>query len=182
MLLVLLDRDGVLNVERPGFITSPEDLELIPGSAAAIAHLNLAGAKTALVTNQSAVGRNLIDRDQLNRIHARLDDLLAEHNARLDITISCTDPPWAPTARRKPNPGMVWEATRAFGTSPRDAVMIGDDYRDLEAAGTAGCGSILVRTGKGQNVEATGLPQHISPLLVCDDLAAAVDYLLERAP
>ena len=178
-MLAILDRDGVLNIERPGYITSPDELELLPGSAEAVARLNKTGIDTVLITNQSAVGRKIIDRDGLELIHARLEELLAEYDARLDSIFVCTDPPWAATARRKPNPGMVWQALNMFGVAPPDAVLIGDDLRDLEAAAKVGCRRILVRTGKGRNIEATGLPRHVLPVMVRDDLSAAVDYLLE---
>ena len=180
-MIVLLDRDGVVNVER-GHIGAPDEIELIAGAAGAIARLNRARVKTALVTNQSAVGSHRIDRATLERIHARMAALLAREDARLDAVFCCTDPPWAPTARRKPNPGMVWEATGAFATSPRHAVMIGDDLRDLEAAARAGCRRILVRTGKGAALERAGLPRHVLPAAVADDLAAAVERLLARGP
>lgn len=178
-MIVLLDRDGVVNVELNGHVTAPNQIELIRGSAAAIARLNRAGIKTALVTNQSAVGRELIDEQTLGRIHARLAELLAAEDAHLDIVVYCTDPPWAPTARRKPNPGMIWEAARMLDAFPPNAVMIGDDLRDLVAASRAGCRRILVRTGKGADIEHAGVPRHVQPLLVRDNLAAAVDHLLE---
>ncbi len=181
-MIVLLDRDGVVNVERGGYLTTPDQIELIPGAANAIARLNRAHIKTALVTNQSAVGRHVIDNATLDRIHARMAELLAAENGRLDAVVCCTDPPWAPTARRKPNPGMMWEATRAFGSFPPSAVMIGDDLRDLEAAARAGCRRILVRTGKGADIERARLPAHVLPTLVKDDLAAAVDHLLGAKP
>ena len=178
-MLVLLDRDGVLNTERPGYVTSPQDLELVPGAALALARLNRAGVDTALITNQSAIGRKIIDCDQLESIHAMLAALLSECGAHLDSILVCTDPPWAATARRKPNPGMVWQALTRFGALPADAVLIGDDLRDLEAAARAGCRRILVRTGKGREIEAAGLPRHVLPVLIRDDLAAAVNHLLE---
>ena len=176
-MIVLLDRDGVVNVER-GHITAPGQIELLPGAAGAIARLNRKRIMAVLITNQSAVGSRRIDHAMLDRIHARMAELLAREGARLDAVFCCTDPPWAPTARRKPNPGMVWEATRAFSTSPRHAVMIGDDLSDMEAAARAGCRRILVRTGKGAGVERAGLPRHVLPTTVEDDLAAALDRLL----
>tara|TARA_B100001123_G_scaffold255432_1_gene284889 strand:- start:371 stop:916 length:546 start_codon:yes stop_codon:yes gene_type:complete len=178
-MIVLLDRDGVVNVEIDGYVTVPKQIELIAGSGPAIARLNRAGIKTALVTNQSAVGRGLIDENTLERIHSRLAELLAAEDAHLDIVVYCSDLPWAPTARRKPNPGMIWEAARMLDAFPPNAVMIGDDLRDLVAASRAGCRRILVRTGKGADIERAGLPRHVQPVLVRDNLAAAVDDLLE---
>ncbi len=177
-MIVLLDRDGVVNIEVNGYVTAPNQIELIAGSGEAIARLNRAGIKTALVTNQSAVGRGLIDENTLEQIHAHLGELLAAEAAHLDIVVYCTDPPWAPTARRKPNPGMIWEAARMLDVFPPNAVMIGDDLRDLVAASRAGCRRILVRTGKGVNIERAGVPRHVQPVLVRDNLAAAVDHLL----
>ena len=177
-MLALLDRDGVLNTEGPGYVTSPDALELVPGSAAAVARLNQAGIDTVLITNQSVVGQRIIDRRQLDQIHTRLTELLAHAGAHLDAIFACTDPPWAASARRKPNPGMIWQALTRFGVSPHDAVVIGDDLRDLEAAARAGCQRILVRTGKGRSNEAAGLPRHVLPVLVCDDLVAVVTHLL----
>jgi Histidinol phosphatase and related phosphatases len=37
MRLILLDRDGVLNLDRPDSVKSPAELVLLPGAAAAVA-------------------------------------------------------------------------------------------------------------------------------------------------
>ncbi|MSP52235.1 MAG: HAD-IIIA family hydrolase [Alphaproteobacteria bacterium] len=176
--LVLLDRDGVVNVERQGYIIDPPALVLIAGAASAIARLNAAGSRVVVVTNQSAVGRGLMDARTLERIHERLRTLLAAARACVDDIIVCTDPPWAATPRRKPAPGMLLEAMAAAGVAPDATVMIGDDLRDIEAAAAAGCRRILVRTGKGAAFAARGLPAELAPVAVVDDLAAAADLLL----
>lgn len=84
-------------------------------------------------------------------------------------------------SRRKPAPGMLFEAMRRFRIAAEDTVMIGDALSDLEAASAAGCRRILLRTGKGAAAQAEGLPRHVLPVAVCEDLAAAVDSLLESA-
>jgi D-glycero-D-manno-heptose 1,7-bisphosphate phosphatase len=176
--LVLLDRDGVVNVERRHYITDPGDVELVPGAAAAIRRLNAAGWRAVIVTNQSAVGRGLIDMAGLERVHDRLRALLAADGARLDGLIVCPDPPWAATARRKPGPGMLIEAMAAHAADPAETAMVGDDVKDLEAACAAGCRRILVKTGKGAGFAAHGLAPTLAPVAIVDDLAAAVDLLL----
>ena len=178
--LVLLDRDGVLNADRPDSVTSPAQLELLPGAAAAVARLNAVGAKVCVVTNQSVVGRGLIDEATLGLIHARLIAGLAAEGAVLDGLLHCPDPPDRPTRRRKPGPGMLEEALAQFGADPAATPMIGDALLDLEAAAAAGCPRNLVRTGKGLDTEAAGLPVAVGPVAVFDDLAAAVDSLLSR--
>ncbi|KAK3268074.1 hypothetical protein CYMTET_23402, partial [Cymbomonas tetramitiformis] len=72
-LLVLLDRDGVINHDLGTWVKRPEDLELMPGAAAAVASLNAAGHHVAVVTNQSCVGRGLISTADLEKIHNRLE-------------------------------------------------------------------------------------------------------------
>lgn len=171
---VFLDRDGTVNVEQEGWLTSPEQLELLPGVGAAIARLNAAGVKVILVTNQSAVGRGLLTEAGLAAIHARLDELLAAAGARLDRVQYCPHGPDSTCDCRKPRPGMLLAAAAELGLDPARTVTIGDAPRDLAAGAAAGCGAtVLVRTGKGRASEAA-----CAPTVVVDDLAAAVEWVL----
>ncbi len=179
MKLALLDRDGVLTEEPADFVKHPGELRMIEGAAAAVARLNAAGVKTALVTNQSVVGRGIIGVEMLERIHAKLRSELGAQGARLDLLLTCNDAPWAATERRKPGPGMLREALAHFRTAPHEAVMIGDQLTDLRAAQAAGVTPILVRTGKGAELLAQGLPQDILTARVYASLTSAVEALLQ---
>ncbi|MSO65601.1 MAG: HAD-IIIA family hydrolase [Alphaproteobacteria bacterium] len=181
-MLVLLDRDGVLNRERADFVKTVEEVVMIPGSAAAVARLNRAGHRVAVVTNQSVVGRGLIDAARLDAINRAVERDLAAHGGHLDLLLACTDPPWAPSARRKPQPGMLLEAMAHFSVPAAETVMIGDSLRDMESAVAAGCARVLVRTGNGRACEAAGLPAGLLPCPVVDDLAAAVGTLIGTPP
>lgn len=178
MRLVLLDRDGVLNEESTAYIKSPAELIMIPGAAKAVARLNRAGLKVALCTNQSVVGRGIIDMDMLERVHERLMQELAAEGAKVDAIFACTDHPDQATRRRKPGPGMLEEALQQFRATAAETPMIGDNLRDLEAAVALGCPRHLVRTGHGAKTQATGLPASVLPVRVHDDLVAAVACLL----
>ncbi len=179
--LVMLDRDGVLNVDRPDSVKTPVELVMLPRAAAAVARLNAAGIKVALVSNQSVVGRGVIAAEMLERIQYRLREALARERARLDVELVCTDPPWAASDRRKPGAGMLREALRRFSLTPAEAVMIGDAASDLQAATTAGCARVLVRTGKGAATQAAGIAHEVLPVAVRTDLAEAVARLLGEA-
>ncbi len=181
MRLVLTDRDGVLNEDRPEGVRRPEELTLIAGAAGALRRLNRAGIPVALLTNQSAIGRGWMGWADLTAIHERLEAALLAEGARLDLVLIAPDAPEDAGPRRKPAPGMLIEALARFGVAAGDATMIGDDVRDLEAAAAAGCRRILVRTGKGAALAAAGIPHRLQPVLVCDSFAAAVDRLLEPA-
>lgn len=179
--LVLLDRDGVLNEEREGYVKSPAELVLIPGAAEAVARLNRAGHKVAVCTNQSVVGRGIIDQAMLAAIHAALEARLARAGASLDAIFFAADHPDRAGPRRKPGPGMLQEAMARFGASPAETVMIGDSLRDLQAATAAGCRRILVLTGHGDGHRAEGLPDSVRPVAIHANLAAAVAALLGDA-
>lgn len=182
MKLVLLDRDGVLNQDRDDFVKHPGELVMIPRAAEAVARLNRAGLKVAVCTNQSCIGRGIIGPDMLDRIHDTLRDHLAAAGAHLDLILHAPDAPHAATDRRKPGPGMLREALAQFRVAPHDAVMIGDNVVDLQAATAAGVARILVRTGKGAAMQARGLPPEVLPVAVRADLADAVDRLLADMP
>lgn len=177
-MLVLLDRDGVLNENRDDYVKSPAELVMLPGAAEAVARLNAAGHRVAICTNQSAVGRGIIPPAMLERIHEALRDHLARAGAGIDALFACADPPWAASDRRKPGPGMLQDAMRQFRIGPHDTVMIGDDLVDLQAASRAGIRRLLVRTGKGRKTLAAGIPPEVLPVAVHEDLAAAVASLL----
>jgi len=178
MRLVLLDRDGVLNEDRPQSVRTPGDLVMLPRAADAVARLNGAGIRVAIVTNQSIVGQGIIDIAMLDRIHDRLRDELARAGARLDAIFVAPDPPGAPTPRRKPGGAMLREALDRFGSAAGETPMIGDSLRDLEAAAAIGCRRVLVRSGKGRATQAAGLPPHVLPVAVHEDLWSAIDTLL----
>ncbi len=113
-MLVLLDRDGVLNKNREDSVKTPDELVLIKGSVEAVAKLKRAGHFVVVVTNQSVVGRGIINRDTLDRIHEKLGLAISRAGGRLDDILVCPDPPWAASERRKPAPGMLNEAISRF--------------------------------------------------------------------
>ena len=177
--LILLDRDGVLNIDLPKGVQHPEDFKPIKGAAQAVAQLNAAGSKIALVTNQSVIGRGIIDMAILQTIHDKMHQELARAGAWLDAIYICPDPPWAASNRRKPAPGMLEEALHDFGAQPAVTPLIGDTLQDLQAAAKLGCPRHLVCTGKGQALLADGIPAEIQPVQIHMDLSAAVAVLLQ---
>jgi D-glycero-D-manno-heptose 1,7-bisphosphate phosphatase len=115
--LVLLDRDGTLNVHRPGYISSPAALRLRPGAAALVGRLTQAGMRTVLVTNQRGLGTGLLSEDELVAVHRALESRLARWGGRLDAIEVC--PHQTGTCDcRKPLPGMLLRAMASPVTRP----------------------------------------------------------------
>jgi D-glycero-D-manno-heptose 1,7-bisphosphate phosphatase len=176
--LVLLDRDGVINHDRADSVKNPDELVMIEGSARAVARLNAARHQVVIVTNQSIIGRGTIDQTMLDRIHEKMTAALARENARIDRVYICPDAPWEATERRKPGPGMLYEALSDFAANAAQTPFIGDSLSDLQAGQKAGCQRILVRTGKGADTQANGGLQDVMPVRVHEDLSDAVAGLL----
>jgi D-glycero-D-manno-heptose 1,7-bisphosphate phosphatase len=171
--LVILDRDGVLNVDRVDSVKSPAELVMLPGAAEAVAALNRRGYHVAVATNQSVVGRKTITQDTLDEIHRHLAMALAQAGGVLDRIYVAPDHPDHATSWRKPGPGMLLQAMQDFQTLPQQTVMIGDALRDMQAANAAGCHKILVRTGRGAEISAEDL-RALQPLRIAADLTAAI--------
>ncbi|HEY6717251.1 MAG TPA: HAD-IIIA family hydrolase [Reyranella sp.] len=176
MPLFLLDRDGVVVVNRSTNITTAADLALIAGAARAIARLNGAGFKVAICTNQPEVARGALSKAELDAVHAALVKMLADEGATVDLVLSCTADVKCP--RRKPACGMLAEALARHEAKAAETPFVGDQADDLRAAFHAGCKRVLVKTGLGRKTLAEGIPRYVMPVSVHDDLAGAVEAQL----
>lgn len=174
--LIVLDRDGVINRDSEQYIKSPDEWHPVPGSLEAIARLNHAGFRVVVATNQSGVGRGLLDFATLTAIHERMHRTLAQVGGRIDAVFFC---PHAADSRcecRKPKPGMLVEIGRRFDVDMTGVPVIGDSLRDLQAAEAVGALPVLVLTGKGERtLREGGFP---SQTLIFPDLAFAASALL----
>lgn len=179
--LVLLDRDGVLNHDRPDSVTHLSELIVFPEAAQAVALLNQAGYSVAIVTNQSAIGKGQLTEEGLEAIHTKLCDTIREGGGAIDHIWHCPDHPDHPTIMRKPAPGMLQAALDHYGVPAPETPMIGDALRDMEAALSAGCPRYLVRTGKGASVIAKGIPEHLQPVVICENILDAARRIVEAA-
>lgn len=153
---VILDRDGVLNREAPehGYILTPADFHWLPGALEALALLHGAGIRLSVATNQSAVGRGLMDLAQLEDIMTHMRAQAAAAGGAIDAVFYCPHAPGDGCDCRKPRPGLLTAAVRASGIDPGVTLFAGDDLRDVQAAQAAGVAPVLLRTGKGAGAEA----------------------------
>ena len=145
---VFLDRDGTINVDTH-YLRRPEDVQLVPGAAEAIARLNAAGIPAIVVSNQSGIGRGLITNVEYEAVRARIDELLARSGARIDATYIC---PHAPSADggaalcecRKPGTLLFRTAATEHVLDLSRSTLIGDRWRDVSPALALGARGILV--------------------------------------
>jgi D-glycero-D-manno-heptose 1,7-bisphosphate phosphatase len=166
---VLLDRDGTIN-EEVGYVLRPDELRLIPGALEGLAELQGLGLGLLVVTNQSPIGRGLISAVELDAIHDRLRELLAEGGVTLDGIEVCPHLPDEGCACRKPGTLMVDRAANALGFDPSGSWVIGDHGGDMRLGRAVGARTYLVLTGHGEEeIENAGLDADY----IVDDLREA---------
>ena len=155
---VFLDRDGTIN-RLNGFISSPDDFELLEGAAAAIKQINNMGYLSIVVTNQPVIARGETDFETLELIHQKMETELGKHGAYIDDLFFCPHHPdkGFPGERpelkrdcdcRKPKPGMIFQAAEKYNIDLSKSYMVGDDMRDVNAGLNSGCMSVLITSKK----------------------------------
>ena len=142
---LFLDRDGVLNRHLPGdYVRTPQMWEWMPGILQALSRWSRKFKHIVLVTNQRGVGKGLMTDAQLAQVHAQMMQDILEAGGRMDLILTCTavseDDP-----RRKPNPGMFYEACDLFpDIDAKSSVMLGDSPSDAAFAKNCGISFILL--------------------------------------
>ena len=181
--LVILGRDGILNVFRPDHVKAPEEWEAVPGALEAVARLNHAGWHAVVATNQSGIGRGMIDMASVNAVHAHLNRLLATQGGRIDAVFFCPHVPEDLCACRKPQPGLMHDIGQRYGVDLARVPMVADTLRDLLAAQAAGCEPHLVLTGRAERLDDAALQRILDQVPATEvhrDLHAFAEYLLKR--
>ena len=177
MKLIVLDRDGVINYDSAAFIKTPDEWKPIPGSLAAIARLTQAGYRVVVATNQSGIGRGLLDMAALNAINDKMCKAVNQAGGRIDAMFFCAHTDADQCACRKPATGMFEEIAQRFSLDLKGVPAIGDSLRDLQAAAAVGAIPLLVLTGKGKETKAAGgLPENTQ---IFANLAVAADAMTE---
>lgn len=176
-MLIILDRDGVINVDSDDYIKSPKEWEPIAHSLSAIARLNEAGHTVVVATNQSGVGRGYFTQQTLDAIHEKMREELAAVGGHLQGIYFCPHSPDDHCACRKPKAGLLLDIARDFKADLKQAYVVGDSLRDIQAAHTVGALPILVRTGKGKKTLQEG-DKALEGVPVYKDLAAFVGAIV----
>ena len=175
--LVVLDRDGVINLDSERFIRSVDQWHAIDGSLQAVALLSCCGFTVAVATNQSGLARGLFDRATLADIHQAMVAAVTAKGGRIDRIVFCPHAPDDGCDCRKPAPGLLQQLARHYNLSLQGVPFIGDSRRDLEAAQAVGARGILVRSGNGRATEEALAEQH-QDIEVYDDLLQAAQFLV----
>jgi HAD superfamily hydrolase (TIGR01662 family) len=167
---VLLDRDDTLIRDVP-YNGDPSLVEAMPGARLALDRLRAVGVPLAVITNQSAIGRGLLEREHVEAVNDRVEELLGP----FDAWAVCPHVETDACDCRKPLPGMIYQVARQLNVDAQDCVVIGDIGSDIEAAAAASARGILIPTAHTRECEV-----HAS-IERAVDLSSAVALLLDRA-
>ena len=175
MQLIILGRDGIINVDSGTAITSEDEWQAIPGSLEAIARLNGAGYRVVVASNQPGLRRKALNIETLNSIHHKMQHELLEAGGSVDAVFFCSCLPKDKCECMMPSPGMLLEIAARLRVSLGTVPVIGSTMATIEAARAAGARPIFVPIDAG---DASSVAEMRDDLEVYDNLAAAVDNLL----
>ena len=183
--LVILGRDGILNDFRDDHVKAPEEWFPIAGALEAVSRLNHAGWHAVVATNQSGIGRGMIDMALVNAVHAHMLKQLLAVGGRIDAVFFCPHTPADQCDCRKPLPGLMRDIGKRYGIDLKHVPMVADTLRDLQAAHAAGCQPHLVCSGRAAGLDAAQIQQMVDLVpgtRVHADLAAFAEHLLALPP
>lgn len=163
---VFLDRDGTLMPD-VGYCGKREDVHVFGDARAALRRLQDAGYKIVVITNQSGIARGYFTEAQYCEVEHEVERQLGA--GLIDATYFCPDLPASGSPRRKPAPGMVFEAARDHCLDLARSFFIGDKAIDAECGRNAGTRTILLQADGAAD-------------FVASSLTEAADIILRHGP
>lgn len=178
--IIVLDRDGVINLDSDDYVKNPDEWIPVPGSIDAIARLASAGVSVAVATNQSGLGRGYFDEYALAQMHNKMHELVESAGGSIAAVCYCPHTPEQQCACRKPGTGLLEQIEEQLGQPLTGSVFVGDSLKDIQAARAYHMQPVLVRTGKGSVTEQQ-LTEQSDSVPVFDSLADVVEnYYFNR--
>ena len=176
---IFIDRDGVINANRPDYVKSWEEFEFLPGSLEALVQITALNWPVVVISNQSAIGRGLVSASSVAEINTRLCLEVEQAGGRIAAVYICPHRPDDGCDCRKPRPGLLHQAALALDLDLSRSYLIGDAESDILAALAVCAQPILVLSGRGeaQRPRLAGLE---GTFQVFNDLSEAAQWILGR--
>lgn len=172
--IIFLDRDGTI-IKDQNYLSSPDQVELLPGAGESLNNLSRAGFKFIVISNQSGIGRGYFDHKSVELANLKLNNLLSTFNVKIEKFYYCPHSPddSKPICNcRKPLIGLFEEAQKEFSFVKADSWMIGDKFSDIEFGMNAGLKTIKLGSKKIEYKE--------SPDFICQSLQEAAKIILNE--
>ena len=168
---VFLDRDGTL-MRDVDYCGDPAKVEVFPGAGEALRRLKENGYKLVIITNQSGIARGYFTEEEYRTVEAEFFRQIGQ--GLIDASYYCPALPGSGSVRRKPGPGMIFEAQSEHRIDLRRSFMVGDKASDVGCGQNAGVRTILVETGYGAE------QKKAEPDWIARDIAHAAEIILQQ--
>jgi len=176
--IILIDRDGTINrkAARGEYIRSWDEFEFLAETTQVMKDLAQLGYSFIVITNQAGVARKMVDPAELETIHRNMVKSLKDDGVNILEVYSCVDHWETNSFRRKPNPGMFYEASRDHYIRLDKTLYIGDDIRDFAASFNANCRMCILLNNGHLGKEAIS---HEKCLVIGNDFLRLKDIIQE---
>jgi heptosyltransferase-2 len=164
---VFLDKDGTIIADK-NYLNSFEELEILPGAGETLRRLKDAGFLLIGITNQSGIGRGIVEEKFVVDSNTYLQDKLG-----IDDFYYCPHHPDDRCPCRKPEPMLILQAGLKHRINLEASFVIGDKESDVRLAQKTG--------GTGILLSSTPLLESTCASYVAKDLKESVDWIMEKA-
>ena len=180
--IVILDRDGVINEHKKPYVINYKQFRVIKNSLRGIYKLHKKKFLIAIATNQSCVGRKIVSKKVIEKIHSQFLKNLKKLGIKIYELSVCYHHPLKNCKCRKPKTGLIESILNKNNYSFSQKWIIGDNITDLIAGHDAGLKLILVKTGLGLTTSKKLNEMDFKHVTyVCDDLNKATDLILKHS-
>jgi len=178
---ILLDRDGVINIDGPGYVESWDEFQFCSGALKAIRKLTEAGWEIYVITNQSGVAKGLYSEQRLIDMHWRMMIEVRRAGGQILGVEFCPHTDEDECLCRKPRPGMLLKAAAKWGIDLERSYLVGDSARDIQAGAAVGCTTFWVHTHySDERTRQQRADMVVAPDYEVTDLAKAVEIIMTR--
>lgn len=178
---VFIDRDGVININQSDYVKMWDEFVFERGALSSLQRLAKSHFSIVIVSNQSVIGRGLVDMKTVDEIHERMLEEITRNGGRVEAVYYCPHTPSDNCNCRKPKPGLLLRAAQELQIDLSQSFLIGDAVSDIEVALAVGCIPLFVKTGLGREQESRLIESEYSQVRIFDDLRDAVDFILRLA-
>ncbi len=163
---IFLDKDGTI-IEDKNYLNSFDNLVIFPLSKKSLQKLKNAGFKLIGITNQSGIGRGIVNEKFVLESNEHLEKKLG-----IDAFYYCPHHPDDKCTCRKPEPMMMLKARLDHGIDLKRSYVIGDKESDVLLGRNTGAIGILISS--------TPLFANSSAAFIARDLKEAAECIIDR--
>jgi len=165
---LFLDRDGVINKRIPDdYVKHPDEFEFIKGVQEALKIFAAYFKPIVVVTNQQGIGRGLMSNSQLNQVHEKMLQKVAETGGRIDAIFYSPDLRNTRSFTRKPAVGLGLKARKQFPEiNLKKSIMAGDSHSDILFGHRLGMVTALIGADKETAFQVAGILDYSFPDLI----------------